>query len=97
VPKLRGRDAARRYYERFFSICVPRITGYELRSEWIGDEGVLQEYTLQVRQPDGTERSHAIIGILTFGAGEELSGERLYASPELLEFFFGPLLAEATP
>src|SRR5215475_10686118 len=45
---LRGRDAARRYYEHFFANVMPRVTGFDLRSEWITDDGVLQEYTLFV-------------------------------------------------
>jgi hypothetical protein len=91
---LRGRDLAQRYYEHFFADVMPRMAGYTLRSEWVTDEGVGQEYELMIADPDGPRR-HAIIGILTFGTGGCLSGERLYASDELLQFFFGPLLAEA--
>ena len=93
---LRGRDAARQYYEHFFSTSQPRISGYELRSEWINDEGVGQEYQLFVDGPEGTKR-HDIIGILTFGSGGRLSGERLYASDELIRFLFGPVLDQAVP
>ncbi|MCU1373830.1 MAG: hypothetical protein JWO68_1116 [Actinomycetia bacterium] len=89
---LRGRDLARRYYEHFFTECMPRITGFTLRSEWVTDEGVGQEYELIV---DGAQ-AHAIIGILTFGDGR-LSGERIWASDELLRILFGPLLDEAVP
>ena len=92
---LRGRDAARRYYEHFFADVQPRVTGYELRSEWITDEGVLQEYTLYVDGLGEPGTGHAIIGILTFGDDGKLSGERLYASDALLEFMFGPVLDEA--
>jgi hypothetical protein len=94
---LRGRDVARQYYEHFFANCQPRVTGYELRSEWVADEGVLQEYTLGIAHPDGTDRRHDIIGILLFGAAGKLSGERIYAGDELLEFMFGPLLDRAVP
>ena len=94
---LRGREVARRYYEHFFANCQPRVTGYELRSEWVGDEGVLQEYTLHMDDPDGTNSRHDIIGILLFGAGGKLSGERIYASNELIQFMFGPLLDRAVP
>jgi hypothetical protein len=93
---LRGRDAAREYYEHFFAHCMPRIQGFTLRSEWITDEGVGQEYQLIVDGPDGPAR-HDIIGILTFGTGEKLSGERIYASDELLRIMFGPLLDRAIP
>ena len=92
---LRGRTAARRYYEHFFSTVQPRITGYDLRSEWITDEGVLQEYTLYVDGLGEPGTGQSIIGILTFGDDGKLSGERLYASDALLEFMFGPVLDEA--
>jgi SnoaL-like domain len=92
---LRGHDAARQYYEHFFAECRPRITSYELRSEWTSDEGVLQEYVLNIDNAAGTNRWQHIIGILVFGADRKLAGERLYASDELLEFMFGPVLRQA--
>jgi len=94
---LRGRDLARQYYEHFFAHCQPRVTGYELRSEWVADEGVLQEYTLHIANPDGTNSRHDIIGILVVGAAGKLSGERIYASNELIQFMFGPLLDHTVP
>jgi hypothetical protein len=94
---LRGRDAARRYYEHFFANVMPRVTGFDLRSEWVTDEGVLQEYTLFVEGLGAAGSGHSIIGILTFGDDGKLSGERLYASDALLEFMFGPVLDEAAP
>jgi hypothetical protein len=93
---LRGRDLALRYYEHFFAAVMPTMAGFRLRSEWVTDEGVGQEYELMITRPEGPRR-HAIIGILTFGTDGRLSGERLYASDELLQLFFGPLLAEAVP
>jgi hypothetical protein len=92
---LRGRVLARRYYEHFFANCQPRITDYKLRSEWAADEGVLQEYTLFIDNPDGTNSRHDIIGVLIFGADGKLSGERLYASDDLFQFMFGPFLDRA--
>jgi hypothetical protein len=94
--ELRGRDAARAYYEHFFADFMPRITGFTLRSEWVTDEGVGQEYQVLVDRGDGPVR-HDIIGILTFGTGDGLSGERLYASDDLLREMFGPVLERATP
>ena len=93
---LRGRDLAREYYEHFFAKCMPRISGFDLRSEWVTDEGVGQEYQLFLDGPDGPT-AHPIIGILTFGGEGVLSGERLYASDELLRVMFGPVLDHAVP
>jgi hypothetical protein len=94
---LRGRAAAQAYYEHFFADFLPRVTGYDLRSEWVTDEGLGQEYVMYVRNEDGTSTRHPIIGILTFGVDDKLSGERLYASNELLEMMFKPVLDQATP
>jgi hypothetical protein len=93
---LRGRERALRYYEHFFATVMPTIASYRLRSEWVTDEGVGQEYEMTVSGAGG-DRRHAIIGILLFGDDRRLSGERLYASDELLRFFFGPLLDQAVP
>jgi hypothetical protein len=93
---LRGREMAERYYEHFFATVMPTIASYSLRSEWVTDEGLGQEYELTVTGSGG-DRRHAIIGILLFGDDRHLSGERLYASDELLQLFFGPLLDHAVP
>src|SRR3954451_19272834 len=94
---LRGRAAARRYYEHFFAHVMPRVTGFDLRSEWVTDDGVLQEYTLFVEGLGAPATGHSITGILTFGDNRKLSGERLYASDALFEFMFGPVLDEGAP
>ena len=92
-----GRDATRAYYEYFFAHFLPKVAGYELRNEWVTDEGLGQEYVMEVTEGDGRTRSHAIIGILTFGSSGKLSGERLYASDEVLGMMFGPVLERTTP
>jgi len=94
---LRGREAARTYYEHFFGTFQQQIDGYELRSEWVTDEGVGQEYVLFLKGPDGTRTSHAIVGILLFGDEGTLAGERLYASDQLFEVMVGPALALSEP
>jgi hypothetical protein len=88
---LGGADFVRAYYERFFTECMPKFVGYELRNEWLMDDGLGQEYRVEVSTPDGPRR-HDILGILTFGDHGLLSGERLYASDEMLRFLFGTLL-----
>jgi hypothetical protein len=88
---LGGHEFVRTYYERFFTECMPRFVGYELRNEWVMDDGLGQEYRVEVTTPDGAQ-AHDILGILTFGDHGLLSGERLYASDEMLRFLFGPLL-----
>jgi hypothetical protein len=94
--RLVGRDNARRYYEYFFSTFLPTVENYELRAEWINDNGVAQEYSMWVRDGDGSVARHEIIGILTFGP-TLLSGERLYGTEELFRLMFGPLYDEAEP
>jgi len=86
---MRGMAAARCYYEHFFARFRPLVTGYELRGEWVNDEGLGQEYVIALRTPDGGIERHHVIGILTFGA-QALSGERVYAGERLLRLMFGP-------
>jgi hypothetical protein len=92
---LRGMDAVRRYYEHFFSEFQPLVESYDLRSEWITDEGVGQEYMIHLRLPDGRKEDHAIIGILLFGK-DKLAGERLWAGERLLRLMMGPVYDSAT-
>jgi hypothetical protein len=94
---MRGSDRARRYYEHFFSSFRPLAAGFELRNEWVTDEGLGQEYTIWLRLPDGTRERHDVIGILLFGGNGRLAGERVYASDRLLQLMFGPLLDEVEP
>jgi SnoaL-like domain len=96
--RLVGRDNARAYYDWFFPNFMPRVANYEMRAEWINDQGVAQEYRIWVRGDDGQVEEHDLIGILCFG-NELLSGERLYADERILRMMFGPLYddAEAVP
>ena len=84
-----GLDAARTYYEHFFSTFRATAVGGEMRAEYVSDEGVCQEYAITVRAPDGTEESFPIVSILTFGK-TKLSGERVYAEDRFLRLLFGP-------
>ena len=87
---LRGMDAVRSYYENFFANFQPLVESYDLRSEWITDEGAGQEYVIHLRLPDGTREHHGIIGILLFGK-TKLAGERLWAGERLLRLMMGPV------
>jgi hypothetical protein len=93
---FRGMEATRIYYEHFFNVFSPLIVGYALRDEWISDEGIAQEYTLDVHQPEGGDKRYPILGVLLFGE-RGLAGERLWAPEELLRVMLGPAFALATP
>jgi hypothetical protein len=93
---LKGRDNARAYYEHFFANFARRISGYTLRSEWVTDEGLGQEYQVYIDGPDGRRRFD-IVGILLFGPDGLLCGERIYASDELFAMMVGPLLERTEP
>jgi len=93
---LRGKALAERYYEYFFNNTNMTIDSYTMRNEWVSDDGLGQEYVIEVTLADGTKRTYNIVGILTFGK-EKLSGERLYASDEFLDLLVGPIYAEAEP
>lgn len=92
---FRGMDGARLFYDHFFASFQPLIAGYELLREWVTDEGVGQEYRIDLRFPDGGEESHRVIGVLGFGRSA-LSGERVWASDRLLRLMFGPAYEQAT-
>jgi hypothetical protein len=93
---LRGTPVIERYYQHFFDNDAMEIESYELRNEWITDDGLGQEYVIHAKLPDGSRKRYDIIGILTFGESK-LSGERLYASEEFLHLLVGPVYAEAEP
>jgi hypothetical protein len=93
---LRGLPAVKVYYEHFFATFQPLIAGYELRGEWLNDEGLGQEYWIDLRTPMGGVERHAVIGILLFGE-RGLRGERIYASDRMLRTMFGPAWALAEP
>ena len=88
-----GMAATKRYYEHFFAHALPRIRAYELHTEWVGDVGVAQEYTVTVGHPDGTQSAHRVLGILTPGV-VGLSGERIYADEAMLKILLGPVWNE---
>ncbi|MCP1470420.1 hypothetical protein J3E64_002108 [Sphingobium sp. OAS761] len=93
--RMRGMDAARRYYRHFFDNVQPRmIAGMAVvHGNWLGETGLAIEYTIGYRGDDGVERSWRILGILTFGE-KALTGERVYADEELLRIMFAPLWDE---
>ena len=93
---LRGLDAVRCYYDYFFAQFQPLVESYDLRSEWVTDEGVGQEYVIHLRLPDGSREDHGIIGILLFGK-TKLAGERLWAGERLLRLMMGPLYDSTSP
>jgi len=86
---FRGQEAARTYYEHFFSTFRPMARSRQLRGEYTSDEGVAQEYVLHLRLPDGTDEEHPLVSVLTFGS-TALSGEHVYATERLLRLLCGP-------
>jgi hypothetical protein len=93
---LEGAELIGAYYEHFFAHFQDKVAGFSLRSEWITDEGLGQEYQIMVRTPEGTRRFD-VIGILLFGEGGRLAGERIYASDELFRLMIGPVLERGVP
>lgn len=96
--RMRGMDAARRYYRHFFDNVAPCFEqdGMVVHGEWPGETGIAIEYTVVYRYPDGRRKPFRILGILTYGE-TALSGERVYADEELLRIMFAPLWDEMEP
>lgn len=91
-----GIDTARRAYEAFFSSYRAAALGAQLRSEWVTDDGLGQEYKLAIRGPAGERQLHTVIGIITFG-DNLLSGERVYASERFHRLAYGSAYDESVP
>ena len=94
--RMRGYDRARRYYEHYFANVGPRIVDFMLVAEWIGKDGINQEYDVVFRHDDGREKTHRILGILTFGK-TKMTGERIYTDEEMLKIMFAPVWDELEP
>lgn len=89
--RFRGVANTRRYYEHFIDDFAPRIVGFVQRSESLGREGAVQEYTIKLTLPGATEpSSHHIMAILTFGE-HGITGERMYSDERLFRAMLGPL------
>lgn len=91
-------DAARRYYRHFFANVQPRMVADKavVHGSWLGETGLGIEYSIVLREEDGSETPYRILGILTFGK-TALSGERVYADERLLRLMFAPLIDEMEP
>ncbi len=96
--RMRGMDAAQRYYRHFFANVQPRMSAGKaiVHGSWLGETGLALEYTVYYRGRDEIERPYRILGILTFGE-KALTGERVYADEELLRDMFAPLWDEMEP
>jgi len=96
--RFTGMARTRRYYAYFIEHVRPRIAGFEQHSEWLGPDGLVQEYSVSIMPEDmaGTPVTHRVLGILTFGS-ERLSGERLYSDDAFFRFLIGPLWDELEP
>lgn len=90
--RVRGREAVRRYYEHLIDVFIPSQIGYRLVDEWLNERSLTQEYTIELRGPDGPV-THRVIGILC-AEGELIGGERLWGSEECLRAMAGPVFDE---
>jgi hypothetical protein len=92
---MRGRDQVLRYYQHLFGEFIPRTRFYTLLSEWVNEDSVAQEYSIEL-DIDGALERHRVIGILV-REGHLLGGERVYASELCARRMLGPLFDELTP
>lgn len=96
--RMRGIDAAERYYRHFFANVQPRMNAGKavVHGSWLGETGLVIEYTVFFRGADNVEHPYRILGILTFGE-TALTGERVYADEALLREMFAPIWDELEP
>ena len=89
-----GLEKTRRMYRYFIDEVQPRIAGYNLISESVGLDGVVQEYDIHITLAGAQEPSwHRIMAILVFGE-HGLTGERMYSDESLFRTITGPLWDE---
>jgi len=91
-----GTANARRFYEIFFTEVRPRVLGYSVLGEWLGDTGLAQEYAITARASDERPATYRVLSILTFGE-RGLSGECLYASDAFFRLLAGSMWSELQP
>lgn len=91
-----GTTNARRFYEIFFAEVRPRVLGYSVLGEWLGDTGLAQEYAITARASDERPATYRVLSILTFGE-RGLSGECLYASDAFFRLLAGSMWSELQP
>lgn len=94
--RFTGMDRTRRYYEHFIANVQPQIVGFEQHSEWAGEDGLVQEYSVMLQSAGQSPRRHRILGVLTFG-DRLLSGERLYSDEAFFRTLIGPIWDELEP
>ncbi|ARS27680.1 hypothetical protein [Sphingomonas sp. KC8] len=94
--RFTGMDRTRRYYQHFIANVQPQIAGFEQHSEWVGEDGLVQEYSVVLHPAGQAPRRHRILGVLTFG-DRLLSGERLYSDEAFFRTLIGPIWDELEP
>ena len=96
--RMRGMDAARRYYRHFFAEVLPRLVNDKIivHGNSVTETGLINESTLVYRHDDGAEQSFRVLGILVFGE-KAVTGERIFADEAFLRVMFGPLWDEMEP
>jgi hypothetical protein len=96
---LSGGENVRRYYTQFFSDFMTKIRGYKLRSEWVNETSVAQEYDITV-DAGGVTETHRVLGVLFAEQGPDgikLGGERIYGSERVVRLMAGGMFEELEP
>jgi hypothetical protein len=97
AKRFTGLENLRAYYEHFVNDFRKRIRGYKVYSESVGENGLAQEYTIDVQHDeDDHPTRHRIAAVLAFGE-KGLSGERLYSDEKLFRAMLGSLWDELEP
>jgi len=89
--RMEGREQARRYYTYHFATLRPRMIGMDRIGDWEGEDGVVIERLVHVRNDDGSVEKFRVIAVQAFGENG-IAGERMYASDKFIKLIFGPML-----
>lgn len=92
--KFRGLDNVRRYYRHLFEYGWPKMEGFDLHGEYIGNKSSIVEYTVRTR-PDVGEKMKEYPIICKYSFGETgITGETMYADEALFRIMAGPMWDE---
>lgn len=94
---LSGHQAIERFYREEYPRFARQVAGYELLDEWANERTSIQEYTIDVSEPDGTARYHVISMMPVDEATGLLTGERLYCDDRLVRALLGSLVEQLEP
>lgn len=93
---LRGRALIETFYRERYATFASSVVGFELHGEWANGDTAIQEYGVDVKGPNGTQRFR-VVSMTPVREDGLLFGERLYCDVGFLHALLGPLFEHCQP